>query len=408
MRKLCTLVCTLVIFIGNVNAGGYQVRVQGQKQSGMGLTGTSLAWDASSIFYNPGALSFLKNKYSFSLGVSTVFANTTFHKSGSDYTASTDNPLRTPLYFYGSGKISKKFTVGFGIYTPYGSTAKWGKDWEGRYLIQDISLKVFYFQPTLSYQINDKLGIGVGFVYATGDAEINKALPYNSASVNGQVKLTGTASDYGFNAGIFFKATEKLSIGIDYRSKIMMKLKNGDAEFTVPQSIQQMGIPEKNKFNATLPLPSNLDFGISYQVTKKMLVSLELDYVHWSVYDSLTFTFKENPEKLNSHNPRKYNDSYVTRVGMQYTLNNKLALRCGGYYDPTPTNKNYFNPETTSLNTIGITLGMTYKPSQHFDIDFSYLQLSGLKGDRTYTPGNFAGTYKMTTIIPGLGINYHF
>ena len=212
----------------------------------------------------------------------------------------------------------------------------------------------------------------MGFVYATGDAEINKALPYNSASVNGQVKLTGTASDYGFNAGIFFKATEKLSIGIDYRSKIMMKLKNGDAEFTVPQSIQQMGIPEKNKFNATLPLPSNLDFGISYQITKKMLVSLELDYVHWSVYDSLTFTFKENPTKLNSHNPRKYNDSYVTRVGMQYTLNDKLALRCGGYYDPAPTNKDYFNPETTSLNTIGVTLGMTYKPSRHFDIDFYY------------------------------------
>jgi len=169
-----------------------------------------------------------------------------------------------------------------------------------------------------------------------------------------------------------------------------------------------MGIPEKNKFNATLPLPSNLDFGISYQITKKMLVSLELDYVHWSVYDSLSFTFKENPTKLNSHNPRKYNDSYVTRIGMQYTFNHKLALRCGGYYDPTPTNKNYFNPETTSLNTIGVTLGMTYKPSPHFDIDFSYLQLSGLKGDRTYTPGDFAGTYKMTTIIPGLGIAYHF
>src|SRR5207248_7632403 len=40
-------------------AGGFQVNLQGQKQTGMGHTGTGLLSDASCIFFNPGAMTFL-------------------------------------------------------------------------------------------------------------------------------------------------------------------------------------------------------------------------------------------------------------------------------------------------------------------------------------------------------------
>jgi long-subunit fatty acid transport protein len=39
----------------------------------------------------------------------------------------------------------------------------------------------------------------------------------------GEGSLEGKASGYGFNAGIYFKATEKLSIGFDYRSQVNVK-----------------------------------------------------------------------------------------------------------------------------------------------------------------------------------------
>jgi long-chain fatty acid transport protein len=308
---------------------------------------------------------------------------------------------------YVSHKVSKKFTVGFGLYTPYGSTAKWDEDWEGRYLIQDISLKAFYFQPTVSYQLNEKLGIGLGLIYATGDVTIHKALPYNSQDVTGQLELKGKTANYGFNAGIFYKATDKLNIGLDYRSKITMKLRDGDATFTTPEAIHQQGIPEDNKFDADLPMPANFDVGVSYQATEKLLVALELNWVVWNVYDSLSFKFKESGEKLNSSNPRKYHDSFIPRLGLQYRLCDKIQLRAGVYYDATPTNKDYFNPETTSLNTIAFSLGMTYCPMKNLGIDVSYLQLNGLEEERSYEPGNFTGTYKVTNIIPGIGIHYN-
>ena len=51
----------------NTFAGGYQVGLHGVKQIGMGLVGTSLTLDASSLFYNPGGLSFITPDYSFAL-----------------------------------------------------------------------------------------------------------------------------------------------------------------------------------------------------------------------------------------------------------------------------------------------------------------------------------------------------
>jgi long-chain fatty acid transport protein len=155
-------------------------------------------------------------------------------------------------------------------------------------------------------------------------------------------------------------------------------------------------------------MPANLDFGVSIQATDNLLLSLELNWVMWGVYDTLTFTFKEKGELLNSKNPRLYSDSYIPRLGIEYTASEKLTLRAGAYYDKTPTNKDYFNPETVSLNTMAFTFGFTYKPTDNLKVDFSFAQLFGQEMERAYTPANFSGKYKSSASIPGLGITYSF
>jgi long-chain fatty acid transport protein len=137
-------------------------------------------------------------------------------------------------------------------------------------------------------------------------------------------------------------------------------------------------------------------------------LAFEVNWVMWSTYDSLKFTFDENPASLNSSSPREYKDSWITRIGAEYILNEKLTFRAGAYYDPSPTNEDYFTPETVSLNTVAFTLGLTYKPCEKLEINLSYLQLHGLEADKQYAPDNFAGTYKTLTMIPGFGVSYSF
>jgi len=200
MRRITLLLLSIVLVSATAFAGGYQVRLQGNKQNGFGLVGTPLSWGASSMFYNPGALSFMKDKMHFEVGASAIMSNVSFQRTGSSVTEETDNPLGTPFYVYGAGKINEMITVGIAVYTPYGSSAKWQDDWSGKFLIQDISLKAIFIQPTISFNINDKFGIGAGFVYTTGGVEINKALNYGS---NSTVNLDANASGMGYNLGLF-------------------------------------------------------------------------------------------------------------------------------------------------------------------------------------------------------------
>lgn len=385
-------------------AGGYQVRLQGQKQSGMGLIGSPMNFGASSIFYNPGALAMMHQSYSFDVGVNLINSHVLYQSTSSSYTSETNNPLSTPAYIYGAAKLSDKLTIGLGFYTPFGSTTTWDENWIGKNLIQEISLQAFFIQPTLSYKITDKISIGAGLVLVQGNVELQKALPYSSDSY---VKMRGSDFNVGLNIGAFYQATKKLSIGIDYRSKINMQVNGGSAIFYIPESLESIVSPV-NKFNADLPLPANLDFGLTYQFTDKFQAALEINYVFWNVYKELSFTFDENSDLLDNTNPRNYSNTLIPRIGMEYKLNHMFTLRTGGYYDPTPTNEKFFTPETVSLDTWAYTFGISIQAGENLGIDLSYLGTHGKESLKTYEPAGFEGRYKTAASIFGFGINYNF
>lgn len=404
MKRIIWLTTTLVFISLLSYAGGYQVRLQGQKQNGMGLIGTSMNFGASSIFYNPGALSMMKTEYSFDLGSSIIKSHVLYQSSASSYQSETDNPLSFPSYFYGATKLSDRLTLGLGFYTPYGSTSQWPDDWAGNNLIQKISLQAFFIQPTISYKFTDKLSFGVGLVLVQGNVDLKKALPYSSDSY---VNLKGSDFNIGFNAGLFYQATEKLSIGLDYRSQVKMNVNGGQAVFYIPESLESIVSPT-NTFSAELPLPANLDFGISYQITDRFLAALEVNYVMWSVYKELSFEFEENGDLLNNTNKREYSDTFIPRIGLEYVLNDMFTFRGGAYYDSTPTNPNYFTPETVSLDTYAYTFGISIQATQNLGVDLTYLGTHGIESEKMYEPAQFGGTYKTAAAIFGFGINYNF
>lgn len=409
MRRNIYILILFAIISGTAAAGGYQVGLHGQKQIGMGLVGTSLAWDASCMFYNPGALSFTTQKFSFAAGVSPIRSITKFQKTApSVYEATTKNKLGTPFYFYGAARINKFMNVGLAINTPYGNSLNWGKEWAGRYLITDLKLQAIFFQPTLSVKLNEFVGIGLGIVYATGDVELNKALPVSGANGDGTVSISGKTHNWGFNAGIFIKPTAKLSIGIDYRSKIMMDIKGGDANFVVPASLSG-NFPSHNKVSTSLPLPGNLDFGASYEFSDKLTLAFSINKVFWHAYDTLSFDFETNtPALVDSKGPRSYKNTMIYRLGLQYKTCSFFTFRVGGYYDPSPVNNMYFSPETPSLDNVGLSAGFSIVPVKNLSIDISFLYLMGKETAVTYAPDNFSGKYKSRTYIPGFGLTYNF
>ena len=407
MRRITFLLLLFCFAAMTSTGGGYQVGLHGTRNIGMGLIGTSLDYDASSIFYNPGGVSFLNDKWSFSGGLSFIMGRATFQGKDENYQAHIEHELNTPFYFYAAYKATDNLSIGLAVNTPYGNSLSWGDTWQGRFLIQNLSFQAITVQPTISYKFKNIIGIGFGLVLSYGNVTLNKALPIDYTGGEGQLNIKGKATGFGCNAGLMIHPVKGLNIGIDYRSKINMDVQSGNATFTVPAALKSQ-FPD-TKVEVSLPLPANLDFGVSYEINQKFMIGINLCYVFWKQYDSLVFNFSTTtPSLKRTAQPALYQNRLIPRIGFQYKINSIVTVRVGGYYDPSPVQSDYLNPQTPSTNEIGLTAGFSVFPFKGFSIDAAFLYLMGTKRDGTYSPENFAGTYYTAFYIPSIGLTYSF
>lgn len=425
MKKQILILFGILSLGGSVMASGFQVLLQGNRETAMGNVGVGLRPEASSIFFNPGAVSMM-TRNSVSVGVSGIFSHNSYYASdvpNSNYTANTDNPMGTPFHVYGAfGAEGSPLKFGLGVYTPYGSQVVWGKDWRGAQLLDEITLQAIYVQPTISYKINDMISVGAGFVYMFGNVNLQRQLPVSSAAGRSSIELDGSANGIGYNIGLYLEPSEKFSIGLNYRSKVEAEVDGGDALFhNVPILAAEQF--QADKFNAMLPLPSNTTLGVAFRPISPLTLSAEVSMVGWSAYKELKFEFnKPVGGSEESISPRNYKDAWVFRLGGEYMATDALAVRAGIYYDQTPVQSGYMTPETPDSDRLGLTAGIGYAISEQFDIDLSFLYIQGMEREQTIADAEKAGTfdpskgiqdvlpgtYKLNAFIPGISLSYHF
>ena len=273
------------LLTGTAMAGGYQVNLASQRQIGMGHTGTGLNTGTSSIFFNPGAMAQARNGVT--IGASFISSKIAYQAPESNTTIQADNPTGTPFHVYGVYGITDKFKAGIGVYTPFGSTVRWGDEWNGRFGLNELSLQAIYVQPTVSYQLTDKLGVGAGLTVAFGSVNLQRSLPVrNSNGDEGKIELDGGANTaFGFNAGIFFQPTEKLSLGLNYRSKVELEVEEGDVTFSNIPAAASANFQPGTQFSASLPMPATLTLGIGFTPSDKLTLAVDISRVEWSAYE---------------------------------------------------------------------------------------------------------------------------
>lgn len=388
---------------------GFQVNLEGQKQIGMGHTGTGTLLDGASVYFNPGAVALLPQNY-IQGGISPLMFKSDFNPSGTNAQYHTADKIAPPFTFYGVwGPKEARWKLGFGVYTPFGGLTDWGNEWQGKYVLESLNLKAIYFQPTLSIKLTNFLSVGGGFVYNRGSVDLKRAIPLSGSNgLDGQVELKGTGKGYGWNAGIYIKAGSKLSIGLTHHSKVNTTIDNGDAYFTVPTSLQS-SFPQPNTFNASIPLPATNSIGIGFYPTYKWTIAVDANFVAWSVYKTLTFDYKTNtPVLQDTHSPRNYKDAYNLRAGAEYKACDKLAIRFGGGYVATSVRDGYVTPEAPDANRIYFTGGLGYKLQKHFDLDISFMYEDIISRTQTNIESQLSGTFNTNVFIPGISIAYHW
>ncbi len=438
MKKSTFLLSLLLSSVSTaVMAEGYQVNVLSSKQTGMGHTGVAMKLGAESMHFNPAGMAFMEGTADFSAGMSAIFATAKWENDGVH--AKTNNDTGTPIYAYAGFRVYDNFKVGLAFTTPYGSSITWPKNWPGATMVQHIEMRSFVFQPTLAWKILDNLSIGGGVMLAYGDVNLSKGLmdgdAFNGAFhgvVPVSVKLHGDAHvRVGFNVGVMYDINDKVTVGASYRSRIRMKVKEGDAKLeyssdrmkeiieglasAVP-GLSALPLLDQGTFHAELPLPENYTFGVSYKPTDPLTLALDVQITGWKAYDMLEIGFNE--EVLHGFNQslvKNYKTSFAVRVGGEYAVTERFDARAGIYFDQSPVRKDFYNPETPGMNKLGVSIGCSFRPFDQFSINFAALYIAGLSRDGNYTNHNilgqpevFSGHYKSSAFCPSLGLSYDF
>lgn len=410
MKKHFMLISSLLLSSAAFSQA-YQWNMQGMRQLAMGGSGAAKYWDASTLFYNPGAITAAEHPSVYA-GMNALMPRTRYVSSpvGTGM-LDAEEQTYTPYSVYFASPVGYKtpFTAGFGIYTPYSNGINWGNDWTGRYIVQSTRFNTTFFQPTLAWQISDELSIGAGFVFASGYYQHTRALPYLDASGNEAAEeLKGRATGVGYNLGVHLRAGEDVTFGLTYRSQINMKIRNGYASFTVPTSMSADFV--NTSFTTTIPTPQTVTAAMAWDVNENLVLQLEANYNGWSAVDSLLIDYKENTSLLGDRSSaRRYKNTVSLRAGAHYTFkNDRWAVMLGASYSPSPVRDGFLSPEMPDAQFLNASAGLSFKISNRITaIGVFQYTFSEMRSGRE-TEYGFRGKYHTKTINPGLALTYDF
>jgi long-chain fatty acid transport protein len=421
---LPALVASAIVLVpGRAEPAAFALFEEGAR--GMGFAGafTAQASDPSAIFHNAAGIAFLKGNH-LSLGGTLITPSTDF-VGDSPYPGAgqleTMNVGPTPIpAIYFTHQFTSRFVAGVGLNTPFGLKTSWDSPdtFTGRFLSQKAELKGFSLNPTIAYKLADRLSAGFGVDVRLTSVSLEQAVPavnpFTGLVVDAsQVTLNSdTATDFGWNMGVYGKPTENLSFGVSYRSKVKQDF-SGIATFTS----QDTGNAELNALIAlnlpsgALPATTSIEFpsiiavGVAYS-WQDWTVEGDIDFYEWSTFDALPVNI-DGPG-LSSVVQEDYSNTRQYRIGLERRIQELWAVRGGYYYDESPAPVESVSPLLPDSARQGFCLGGSWSQGQ-FRLDAAawYVKFKERSTDGQQRDG-YNGTYKGKAITFGLSFGYSF
>lgn len=388
------------------NAEGYQINSLSAKQIGMGHTGIALKLGAENMFFNPAGMAYMDKTLDMSASGTFIMPTSTATDLNTDREWTTDNGVSTPINVNAAFSIYDNLKAGITFYTPYGSSINWTDDWAGSVFNQNVSLKMYTVQPTVSWAINEKFSIGAGLMLSWATVDLNKGL-ISAASLDkviraknltegtnipecgdvtpASVNLNGkTGIAAGVNVGVMYNATRDLTFGASFRSQMTMKVKSGEATVRYNSAFAEgmlgdvLGSIHHANFRAQMPAAWVLGVGASYKGIDRLTLALDARLTGWHAYKSLDVEFlAESLQDMNQYIPKRYKNSWCFSAGAQYAVTQRLDARLGMMIDTTPVRLDYYNPETPGMTKIEPTIGISFRPLPNLSIDLGFMYVQG-------------------------------
>jgi long-chain fatty acid transport protein len=419
---LVLILVALLGFAPFAQSSGFLIYEHGAAAMGMAGAFVSIANNATAVFHNPAGMAWLQ-------GTQVSLGSTIIKPVGSLSLPNWPDPTYKNVKqldqtflapnFYLTHKFGDKLAAGIGVFAPYGLGTKWPTKYPLRYLGTSNDMQTIFVNPAISYKVNENLAFGAGISYIHSSLSLNLVRrveigPYWTGDV--PASLDGATGDaVAFNAGVLYKA-EKFSFGLTYRSNFDIKYK-GDITLDtagVPAPFKPF-VPTTGDVQTTFKFPDIFTAGVSFNLTDALLLAFDAQYYTWNRYDKyvIDITYPSGPAEPETV-LENWKNTLLARLGLQYQLNESLALRGGVMYDWTPQPVESIDPNLPDANRYALTLGLGYKIGRfHIDVGYQYEKFFNREGPNRhiYDLGVInlgMGTYITTGHLFGVSLSYLF
>lgn len=403
------------------------------------------AEDASTVFYNPAGLMFLKGNQGVGAG-HVIVPSAKFTNSGSAL-----NPLvgggaisggnggdagSTSLVpnFYYANQLANGFVLGLGVNAPFGLKTEYDSNWVGRYHAIESELQTVNINPAIAYNASDDVAVGVGVSAQYADATLTNAIDFGTVclgsplaaacpgagvlpqTADGSGRVEGDDWGFGFNFGILYSIADTSRVGFSYRSKIKQTLE-GDVDFTVPTRFATLlAGAGSTQFSdtgakASTTLPESASLSLYHELDHRWTMLADATWTRWSRFDELRVEF-DNPVQADNVTPENWNNSMRYSLGVNYRYDTQWLLRAGIAYDETPiSSATDRTPRIPDNSRRWLAVGARYRASDtlSMDVGYAHLFIGDAAIDNTNSLGHtLTGEYESSVDILSAQANWTF
>ena len=364
-------------------AGAFQLWEQDSGGVGNYHSGAAAeANTAANVFYNPAGASRLKHqqisfgaaliplqmKYTGTVSTTTTTYITLFNVPQPPTTstavdqvsnAAGDTANIVPNFSYAL-PLSKDWVFALSATTPFGLETDYPNISPVNSLATKTQLRTINLNPSIAYQVNRYLSLGVGF-----DELYGQAIYDSNALEPLRTDLDGW--NCGYNAGLLWQFTKATRVGISYRSAITVNAKGPSHSQTIPSLNDTASVPVNTTASADFSLPATTIFSVYHDVNSRLTLMTSAFYTQWSVFNQLIMRNLATPTgagtiALNEN----YRDTWNLSLGGKYRITHAIWLNAGVGHDETPTRINYRDIRLPDNDRYAVSLGVDIKPSPGF------------------------------------------
>ena len=375
-----------LLISANSNASGFFLPEATYSNLGTAGAGDGVHSDsAAAMFTNPatmshmGASKFTGNVTVMDLQMEYYDTHTSSPNSGNAIA----NDVMPTLGLYYVKQLSDTVHGGIALASQGGMAADYGSDWGAAFALNDITLMTMQLNSSVSVQVSEKWSLGGGLQFSYASYEMNATGPSFEQGDDWAV---------GYNLGALYQHSERLKIGLSYRSAIEHEIDTTTLSNSVDATIG-------------LEIPAIADISMAYSLSSDWDLLASVQWHNWSAWDTTPVCVAGGDASV----IRDWEDVWHFALGTEYKLNRDWRLKAGISYETSPQDDpSKQNADLPVGEQWRYSVGASTKVNDYLiDFYYEYADLGSVEVDQSKIANiGYAGHFDGRLHFIGMSVTY--